>query len=264
MQDEEIQPVVPEPEAELPKAVLPEPEPWHRMRTFFRIVVLVLVLATVMLISALSAMRFAIHGREVAVPRMVGMTPAEAERAADALGIRMEIESRYFSSDVPEGRILSQVPLAGTIVRRGSRVRVAESLGPQRAVIPDVVGQSLRAAEINVKRRSLELGTVAVASIPGQPPGQVVAQTPPPSAPAALPRVDLLITPDASETSFVMPDLTGHTVPEIETIVETAGLKLRARDVPANGAPVGVIVKQWPEAGQRIVAGTVIGVDVTN
>ena len=57
------------------------------MRQFFRMMLLALVLVTVALISALTAMQFAIHGREVAIPRLVGMTPGEAERAGAALGL---------------------------------------------------------------------------------------------------------------------------------------------------------------------------------
>ena len=42
---------------------------------------LALVLMTVALISALMAMQLAIHGREVTIPKLVGMSPFEAERA---------------------------------------------------------------------------------------------------------------------------------------------------------------------------------------
>ena len=38
------------------------------MRKFFRMLLLALVLMTVALISALTAMQLAIHGREVAIP----------------------------------------------------------------------------------------------------------------------------------------------------------------------------------------------------
>ena len=55
------------------------------MRKFFRMLLLALVLLTVALVSALTAMRFAIHGREVTIPKLVGMTPLEASRNAALL-----------------------------------------------------------------------------------------------------------------------------------------------------------------------------------
>src|SRR5260370_34011 len=57
------------------------------MRQFFRMLLLALVLLMVALVSALTAMRIAIHGREGAIPKLVGMTPPEAQRAVAALGL---------------------------------------------------------------------------------------------------------------------------------------------------------------------------------
>src|SRR5271165_3156532 len=130
------------------------------MWRFFRYAFRVLILIVVFMVSALTAMRFAIHGRQTAVPKIVGMTPLEAQRALASKGLVLESADRYYSTDVPEGRVLSQAPAPGSEVRRGWRVRVAESMGPQRVVIPDVAGGSERAADINIKRRGLELGNV--------------------------------------------------------------------------------------------------------
>jgi len=92
---------------------------------FFRFILLALVLLVVALVSALTTMRFAIHVREVAVSNLVGLTPAEARKNVEGNGLRLEIERQYFSADVAEGRILSQVPPANARVRRGWTVRVA-------------------------------------------------------------------------------------------------------------------------------------------
>src|ERR1700690_2287220 len=108
------------------------------MSRFFRIVLLTLVLLTVALVSALTAMRLAIHGREVTIPKVVGMTPLEAERAGSAFGLQLIVEREFYSADVPEGRIITQVPPPGTKVRRGWSVPRARSRGPQRLTNPDV------------------------------------------------------------------------------------------------------------------------------
>src|SRR5258707_14088254 len=108
------------------------------MKSFLRFAILALVLVTVALVSALTAMRFAIHGQEVAVPALVGLAPAEAERTAAGLGLQIEIERQYYSPQIPEGRIMSQLPLPGTKVRRGWQLAVAQRLGPRRGAIPAV------------------------------------------------------------------------------------------------------------------------------
>src|SRR5438445_8269081 len=99
---------------------------------------LVLVLLMVALVSALTAMRLAIHGHEVLVPKLVGMTPLEAEKAAIANGLQVGVERQYYSPNIPEGRIVSQVPAPGTKVRRGWQVRAAQSMAPQRRKITHV------------------------------------------------------------------------------------------------------------------------------
>src|SRR5438128_7073242 len=149
------------------------------MKTFFRFVLLFLILVSVAMVSALTAMRFAIHGREVAVPKLIGLTRAAAEQQANANGLILEVENHFYSPEVAEGKVLSQSPTPGSLVRRGWKVRVAESLGPQKAQVPDLVGQSLRAAEINVRQRGLEVGSVAVANLPSAAQDEIVAQSPP-------------------------------------------------------------------------------------
>src|SRR6202049_2881186 len=151
------------------------------MKPLFRFAMLALVLVVVALVSALTALRFAIHGQEVAVRAIIGMTPSEAERAVAGLGLQIEVERQYYSPQILEGRIMTQLPLPGTKVRRGWQVRVAQSLGPQRVVIPDVTRQSERAAEWNLRRRGLELVSTAEMQFPAATADQVIAQNPPPN-----------------------------------------------------------------------------------
>jgi beta-lactam-binding protein with PASTA domain len=101
-----------------------------------------LVLVLVAVVSALVAMSLAIHGREVTVPDLQGKSPAEARRIAEDTGLTADVEREYYSTTMPEGKVLSQMPAAGTIVRSGWELRLTLSLGPQRAAIPAVTGQS--------------------------------------------------------------------------------------------------------------------------
>src|SRR5437667_7956750 len=98
------------------------------MKSFFRLILLALVLLVVALVSALTAMRLAIHGHEVMVPDVMGKSPAAARFIAEQGGLDLIVERQYYSPSVPEGRILSQLPPAGSHVRRGCQIRVAESL----------------------------------------------------------------------------------------------------------------------------------------
>jgi beta-lactam-binding protein with PASTA domain len=245
------------------------------MRRFFRWLVRALVLLVVFMASALTAMRFAIHGRQTHVPKVVGMTPHDAENALESSGLVFEQSDRFFSAEVPEGRILSQVPSPGEQVRRGWRVRVAESMGPQRVTIPDLAGDSQRSAEINIRRRGLELGTMAVADIPDAAPDQIVAQSPPANAVnVSAPKVSVLVAATEERKSYVMPDLRKRTEDEAINAIVGAGLKIGSiASQPDEGGDVNapetlpagsrIVVKTIPGVGQRVYEGQSVNLEVT-
>src|SRR5260370_26172185 len=102
---------------------------------------LALVLMTWALIWALTAMQLAIHGREVAIPKLVGMSPLEAERAGAASGLLVGVERQFYSADIPEGKIMTQMPPPGTTVRRGWAVPPsAATWRPARGGSPRIEG----------------------------------------------------------------------------------------------------------------------------
>src|SRR5258706_4494635 len=113
------------------------------MRQLFRMLLLALVLLIVALVSALTAMQYAIHGREVSIPKLVGTTPLEAERAVAASGLEVVVERQFYSPDVPEGRIISQMPLAGVKVRRGGGGPGSPRPGPQPEASSDMTHQKV-------------------------------------------------------------------------------------------------------------------------
>src|SRR5271163_4361419 len=197
------------------------------MKPFFRFAMMALALVAVALVSGLTAMRFAIHGQVVEVPAVVGMTPSEAERTAGGSGLQIEVERQYYSPQIPEGRIMTQMPLPGAKVRRGWQVRVAQSLGPQRVAIPDVTRQSERAAEWNIQRRGLEVASTAEIYLPGLPADQVIAQSPPANASqVAAPRTSLLVSAAADPPAYVMPSFVGQLLGSASRTLQDAGFKL--------------------------------------
>ena len=253
-----------------------------------------LVLITVALVSALVTMRIALHAREVRVPDLHGRTPAEARRLTEQDGLNMQVDHQYYSATVPEGRIVSQTPLAGSVVRRGWSLSLAVSLGPQRVTIPQVVGQSARAAQITLQQRGLDV-SVSEINVPSATAGQVLAQNPPSNATdVAAPKVNLIVAAqNPALDAYVMPSFVGHPLGSVALAIKNAGFSLgkvtadqqptptvpntsgaagqtvqppasipSVAPAPALGAavpsPAAIVVSQQPAAGQRIVAGTQI------
>ena len=251
------------------------------MKSILRFSMLALILIVVAMISGLTAMRFAIHGQEVAVPPLVGLTPTEAERAVSGAGLQMAIERQYYSPQIPEGRIMSQLPLPGTKVRRGWQVRVAQSLGPIRVAVPDVTEQSEHAAELNIRRRGLDIASMAVVETAGIPADQVLAQNPTANATQLVaPKINLLVSTGAEPQAFVMPSFLGQPLGSVSNTLQDAGFRLgnvsvaaiaeatgdqgaaAGPTVPVQPSPASIIVSQVPAAGQKVAAGAAVSFEV--
>ncbi len=256
------------------------------MKPLLRFAMLALVLVVVALVSALTAMRFAIHGQEVEVPTVIGLTPSDAERSVAGLGLEIQIERQYYSPTIPEGRIMTQMPLPGTKVRRGWQLRVARSMGPQRVSIPDVTQQSGRAAELNIRRRGLEVGSTAEIQLPGTPADRVLAQSPPANASqVSAPQTNLLVTVAADAPAYVVPNFVGQPLGSVSRTLQDAGFRLGTVSMappqsnaasnsdtasgapsislaPQQPSPASIVVTQWPPAGQKVLAGAVLNFEV--
>jgi beta-lactam-binding protein with PASTA domain len=251
------------------------------MKSFVRFIVTGVVLLLVAMVSALMAMRFAIHGGEVIVPKLVGLSPAEAERTVSGSGLNVTIERQYYSPDVPEGKIMTQIPAAGTRVRHGWQVRVAQSLGPQRVTIPDVLSESARAADLNIRRRGLDVGSIAYLQLPGSTSDQVLAQSPPPNANGvSVPRISLLVSAPAQPQAFVMPSFLGQPLGSVNLALLDAGFHvgnvalapLDSAAGPVGGSsptapppqptPASIIVSENPAPGERVNAGATVNFEV--
>ncbi|MFY9745236.1 MAG: PASTA domain-containing protein [Acidobacteriaceae bacterium] len=251
---------------------------------FFRFVLVILLLTVVAMTSALVTMHFAIHGGEVSIPDLKGMGVADAGQRAASLGLTMQVENRLYSADVPAGRVANQSPAAGTIVRRGWRVWLTESLGPQKLAIPDVKGRDQRFATIEIRRAGFQTGTVAEIPWPGAQPGAVIAQSPEPNASGVeSPVMNLLVASEDSGSQqaggLVMPNMEGQVFTSAALMLTRMGLRLApvkeedmhmgtpvvAGAVPASPpqmVPPGTVIAQNPSAGSRVDASTPIELTV--
>jgi eukaryotic-like serine/threonine-protein kinase len=258
----------------------------HTVLNFFRFASLVMVLLAVALMSAIITMHFAIHGAEVHVPALRGMTVAQARSETAGLGLNLNVDNRYYSGDVAAGHILTQSPAPGTVVRRAWQVRVAESLGPQQVDVPNTVGTTERAAELELRRAGLEVNPPAQLPDPNVPEGTVLAQDPPAHAQdIAQPAVTLLVAgpvdddPNAQPDGYVMPDLTGWLATSAIATLEKAGIETTVQFVEVPVAPVGggnapiaapvklapapgSVISQLPAGGSRVDQATIVRLTV--
>jgi eukaryotic-like serine/threonine-protein kinase len=230
----------------------------EKIRASFNVVVFLTVLVAVALLSAVTTIRFAIRGRETRVPNLIGAPVPVAERAARDLGLDIRVEDKLYSS-LAAGSIVSQLPPAGTPIKIGQHVDVLVSLGPKNVNVPELVGSSLRAAEISAVEKGLTVGDVAQIHSTRGAAGEIIAQDPSAASAAVRgPAINLLISMGSTAPAYYCPSFVGRPLAEARLGIEKAGFKIGQIDpVTGEGGVPGTILSQSPPPGSRIDHDTV-------
>ena len=230
----------------------------ERIEWVFRMGLLVFILAAAAFLSAVTAMRFAIQGREVTMPNLVGKSSADALAILQGRGLQLKVVDRVYS-DLPANAVARQSPPEGERMKVAQNAHVVLSLGPQNVTTPSLVGESLRVARIQLLQVGLQLGEVTTYGAPAALSDTILQQTPLPGSRAASPRIDLLVAQGESPASYIMPWLVGMSLPDADRLLSSAGLKLsKTTFVPSPQWPKGAITDQTPEPGSKITSESAI------
>ena len=235
----------------------------ERLEWVSRMALLIFILAAAAFLSAITAMRIAIHGREVNMPNLVGKNVTEANGLLHSRGLVLRVADRIYS-ELPINVVVRQSPPPGMLMKVSQQAHVVLSLGQRQLQIPLLEGNSLRASRIELLRAGLQVGEVTGITTPDEPADTVMVQTPRPGGGSATPRVDVLVSTGPHENAYVMPHLVGLNEAEAQHRLDVAGLRRKVNYVSAAQWPHGAVVDQAPLAGQRIPAAVMIELTVAN
>jgi eukaryotic-like serine/threonine-protein kinase len=235
----------------------------ERLEWVSRMALLVFILAAAAFLSAITAMRIAIHGREVNMPNLVGKNVSEANGLLHSRGLVLRVADRVYS-ELPINVVVKQTPPPGMLMKVSQQAHVVLSLGQRQLQIPLLEGNSLRVSRIELLRAGLQVGEVSSITTPEEPVDTVMLQTPRPGAGAATPRVDVLVSAGTREPAYVMPHLVGLNEADAQHRLDVAGLRRKVNYVSAPQWPHGAVVDQTPLAGQRIPGSITIELTVAN
>ncbi len=227
-----------------------------------RLLLIVGGLVATYVVFAAVAVQVAVRARQIVVPDVTGATlsDATARLALDDLHSRVDTAQRA-SVDVPAGRVLGQEPRPGTPSRRQRTVRLWLSSGPRVAYMPDLVGETERAAAIRLATEGQGEPLIAEIRSDAYLPDQVVAQEPPAGKAAAA--VRLLVSRGADMSTYVMPDLIGVDGEPAATVLRQQGFRVSfVAQQLASGLPAGLIVRQTPPGGHQVQPGAAISLEV--
>jgi eukaryotic-like serine/threonine-protein kinase len=234
-----------------------------RMEWIFRISLLAFILTSVAFLSALTAMRFAIQGREVVMPNVVGQKALEAEQMLRGRGLGMQVEDRTYSPATADV-VMRQTPPPGMKVKVGQSAHVIISLGPQQATIPNLDDLSVRAARIELLRNGLQAGEISSVYLASSVSDVVTQQDPVPgTSNVTSPHVDMLVSLGPRPVGYVMPDVVGQSLNDAESKLTGIGMKSpKLTLTPLPGGLHGTVVGQTPTRGARIDASTQVDLQI--
>jgi eukaryotic-like serine/threonine-protein kinase len=215
------------------------------------------------LLFAAAAMRVALKTREVVVPALAGKTVNDATAVLFQSGLNLKVEdARRTDPKVPAGQILSQEPEPGTRTRRERSVKVWVSAGPRSTIVPTLLGDSDRSAQLRLQQDGLTLAGVSEVRSGEYPPDAVIAQNPEPKSNA--PKVAILVNRAERGATYVMPDLIGVNGDRAADLLRARAFRVSVvGDHPYPGVPAGIVLRQNPQAGFQIAPGEPISLEVS-
>ncbi len=158
----------------------------------------------------------------ILVPNVVGMNDVAA--AVAITNARLVVVSQTEASDiVAQGLVIRTEPAVGSQIAEGNQVIIYVSTGPDVLVMPDLTGLSPTTAFIQLDTLGVTADVVAVAPMPGEATGLIVAQSP---------TAGTQITPSSILTLYV----TGEVDPTSgEELVPRAGVPNQGAETTDDG-----------------------------
>lgn len=190
------------------------------------------------------------------IPNVVGLTQADAQALLSDYVVTI---ARAHDARIPKDRVASQIPLATSLARKGSGVVLTLSDGPGDSIVPlDLIGMSL----INARAALSAVGLLVTRTeaVPSdQKIGTVLKVTP--DAGSIITAGGGVILQIASGQVEV-PDLIGIDAIQAKTILVQVGFLVREVEAYDVNQPVGIIIRQAPDAGTTQTIGQSVTITI--
>lgn len=197
------------------------------------------------------------HGNELVLPQITGKTEFEAETILASLGLKLEIAGREYSTDRPEGTILTQIPVAGTRVKSGRHVKVVVSAGLKVAEVPDVVGLPLSQANLALQKAGFVVGSLYWVRVDTLPKNVAIETIP--SGGTILPvgsKVSLAISQGAEQNIVAVPQLIGIPFERARQRLESLGLVVGRIEYSSDPLYLPyTVLNQEPQSNTPLIRG---------
>lgn len=198
----------------------------------------------------------------VAIPRIIGLTQADANATLSGLGLISGTITTQCNTAYPAGTVFEQVPGEGNVVAELYPIDMKVSTGPCLTIVPDLIGLTFEQAEIQLANANLVLGNITYRCTDQYAEGTIFEQIP--SGGTQMPEtssVDVTISQGPCMT--IVPYVVGLSQVSAEYQINTVELAVSVIAECNNEVGAGIVFAQEPEGGSQVITGTVVTIYVS-
>lgn len=217
------------------------------------------VVAAAAVLIFLGTQIFGNRAVNVTVPKLSGMTVAEAETALGNVQLVLGEQTPQADDTAPKGTILSQTPAAGENLQVGQAVNVVVSNGKEQTSVPDLVDLATQDdARIALTDAKLILGKVDTKDS-DKAEGTVLSQSIPSGTSVDVgSRVDITV----SSGKLTVPDVIGKSKTEARNTLINLGFTVEVVTEDNATVAANTVLSQTPTANTLAKKGTTITITV--
>ncbi len=199
----------------------------------------------------------------VAIPTVLGMTEQEATSLITSQGLTVGEVTTANSDEYELGLIISQDPSAGARVEKGTAINLVISAGIEQVVVPSTADMSEADAITTLEAAGLTIALPLQREYNTEVAEGLVISTEP-VADAEVPKGTKVTIVISKGTELAkVPDLVGKKQAEAEEAIKAAGFKLKVKEDFSDTIAVGVVIRQSPDSGVSVDAGSTITITVS-
>ncbi|MFD8739671.1 Stk1 family PASTA domain-containing Ser/Thr kinase [Streptomyces sp. NPDC059618] len=219
---------------------------------------MMLVVAAIVLVLGLGAGVWYINsGQFTKVPPVLAKTEQQARSRLQDAGLDVKQVKHAYSDTVKRGTVISTDPGVGQRIRDNDSVTLTVSDGPQTVKVPDLKGLALFKARDVLKGDGLAPGMVTREFSQDVLKGFVIGTDPAAGTERHSGSAIALVVSKGAPVE--LPDVTGSSVDDATTQLESAGLKVKVATARVNSQfDKGQVARQTPGAGGEAAAGDTV------
>ncbi|MEQ7007332.1 Stk1 family PASTA domain-containing Ser/Thr kinase [Actinopolymorpha sp. B17G11] len=219
----------------------PPPPWWRRLWVIGAFVLALFVVAG-------SVCWLAAVGPFTRVPEVIGTSRAALPQLGERSGV-VFVPRLVFHEQVPKDRVIRSIPTRGERMFRGGTVEVWVSRGPERHLVPNVIGMTERRARRVVTGANLAVAPIQQEYNSDVEAGRVIRTSPTPDTPLRRDAPVTLVVSRGPEPLSI-PSVVGLEITQATTTLEGLGLTVARSDAFSDTVPPNAVISQDPQPGQ--------------